>query len=127
MYCYRDRNHCMRSIAFSGHDNIFTFIGDYRIRNMYETFQSHFTNIDEDSVRDKLVLDPFAEQPNLTFIDPVLKLKTDFVWTPYISKTVANLLNSWRVIIFRFSSSISVVLPKLLICSTFVIGVGRRA
>lgn len=94
---YSDRNHCMRSIVYSGYNNTFVFIGDFRLKNMYAAFKKHFftNSVGDDKIG--IVLDPFAEQPNLTFSDNLLRLKADFIWAPYISKSVFDLLNTWKV------------------------------
>lgn len=88
----------MRSIAFSGHQNTFAFVGDNRLKNMYEAFRKHFYTDNTGNDRDRVVLDPLAKQSNLTFSDKVLRLQADFVWAPFISNYVFDLLNNWKVI-----------------------------
>ena len=97
--CFSDRMRCMKYLAFLGHDNTFAFIGDYKIKDKYRAFVKHFISPEEiTSVdRDKIVYDPFYKQSNLTYSDSKLRFKADYVWAPYISKSVVDLVNKWKV------------------------------
>lgn len=67
---------------------------------MYLTFRDHFILTDKTSnENDKFIFDPVAKQLNLSYKNDDLCLQASFIWVPYISKTVLNLINEWKVTI----------------------------
>lgn len=99
VYTETDRMRCMKYLAFLGHDNTFAFIGDYKIKDKYRAFVKHFISPQEilSVDRDRVVYDPFYKQSNLTYSDAKLRFKADYIWAPYISKSVVDLVNKWKV------------------------------
>ncbi|XKL62963.1 hypothetical protein PGB90_005327 [Kerria lacca] len=97
VYTENDRMLCMKYLAYYHHQNTFVFLGDYQIKNMYLTFRDHFILTDKTSnENDKFIFDPVAKQLNLSYKNDDLCLQASFIWVPYISKTVLNLINEWK-------------------------------
>ncbi len=94
---FSDRILCMKSIAYRRQDNSFVFLGDHRIRNLYLTFRKHFPSDKAERQSEKPILDPFVQQSDLTYRDKKLRLSIDYLWAPYISSYINDLLNKWKV------------------------------
>ncbi|CAH0545848.1 unnamed protein product [Brassicogethes aeneus] len=91
-YSKADTRKCLRYIAYYGKESHFVFIGDSRIRELYISFVEHLKQ-DEDNL---LYL---TEKPmtNLTHIDNNLKIKVEFIWSPFISKEMIGCFREWDV------------------------------
>lgn len=60
------------------------FIGDSRIQELYAAFIEHLILDEEISHK------PLASNTNLSYTDNKLKIKVDFIWSPFISSFMVN-------------------------------------
>lgn len=103
---HRDRMSCMKYLTFWKHKNsTFSFVGDNRIKDMYQTFVNHFVFGNEGSTSPavKVSQDPFAKLSNSSYSSELLK--ADYIWSPYVSKSMIDLFNEWKVISLVLYSS----------------------
>ncbi|VEN43652.1 unnamed protein product [Callosobruchus maculatus] len=92
LYSKIDTRRCLRYIAYYGSDSNFAFIGDSRIKEMYEAFVEHLMQDDDMTYR------PENSYTNLTHIDNKLKMKVDFIWDPLISGKMIHTFRNWQVL-----------------------------
>ncbi|KAK4872675.1 hypothetical protein RN001_014704 [Aquatica leii] len=85
-YSQVDTRRCLRYLAFYGKQSHFVFIGDSRIRQLYVALVEHL----------QLQHDDVANFENLTHIDNKLRLKIEFIWSPYVSPTMVKTFRKWQ-------------------------------
>ncbi|KAF2905223.1 hypothetical protein ILUMI_00947 [Ignelater luminosus] len=90
-YSQIDTRRCLRYLAFYGTDTYFVFIGDSRIRELYLAFVEHLQYQDEINKKTQERIDK-----NLTHVDNKLKIKVEFVWSPYISRHMVETFRQWQ-------------------------------
>nr|CAI5835753.1 unnamed protein product [Callosobruchus analis] len=90
LYSKIDTRRCLRYIAYYGSDSHFAFIGDSRIKEMYEGFVEHLMQNDDFTYR------PENSYTNLTHIDNKLKMKVEFIWDPLISWKMIHTFRNWQ-------------------------------
>lgn len=78
-------------MAYYGKDTYFAFIGDSRIKSLYEGFVDHLQQDQATTVK------PISNGHNLIHIDKTLKLTVEFKWFPYISKSMIDQFKKWQV------------------------------
>ncbi|CAH1979746.1 unnamed protein product [Acanthoscelides obtectus] len=91
LYSKIDTRRCLRYIAYYGSDSHFAFIGDSRIKEMYEALVEHLMQDDDFTYR------PTNSYTNLTHIDNKLKMKVDFIWDTFISRKMVQTLRNWQL------------------------------
>ncbi|KAK7590435.1 hypothetical protein V9T40_002048 [Parthenolecanium corni] len=92
VYSRDDTLLCMKSIAFSRHENTFAFLGDQRIHDLFVALKTHFISAEDSAQSDKVNEDPFTNLPNSTFTNRDLRLTLNFTWSPYISQIMEDTL-----------------------------------
>ncbi|GJQ87956.1 hypothetical protein Trydic_g12886 [Trypoxylus dichotomus] len=91
-YSKIDTRRCLRYIAYYGKNTHFVFIGDSRIKTLYEGFIGHLKQDDATTAK------PENTEHNLIHIDRTLKLTVEFKWFPYISKSMVDQFRNWLVL-----------------------------
>ncbi|UYV74292.1 CASD1, partial [Cordylochernes scorpioides] len=86
-YSTSDARMCMRYIAYWGGTNRLVFIGDSRIRQLYEAFVS--------TLSPKFSIDKSARHQDHSYRDPDLKLDAMFLWQPLVDNQMASIYNRW--------------------------------
>ncbi|KAK9877974.1 hypothetical protein WA026_020189 [Henosepilachna vigintioctopunctata] len=91
LYTKIDARRCLRYLAFYEKDSIFAFIGDSRIKMLYEDF------VEQIQVSD----DFFTENPNkpskiLFHTEKKLKVKVEYIWCPDVSNIMIKHLRKWQ-------------------------------
>ncbi|KAF5292887.1 hypothetical protein FQR65_LT11139 [Abscondita terminalis] len=79
-YSQIDTRRCLRYLAFYGKQSHFVFIGDSRIRQLYIALVEHL----------QLQHNDFVSLENLTHVDNKLRLKIEFIWSPYVSHDMVS-------------------------------------
>ncbi|XP_055704657.1 N-acetylneuraminate 9-O-acetyltransferase isoform X1 [Phlebotomus papatasi] len=90
-YSQQDTRRCFRYLAFWGNENHFVFIGDQRLRMLYEAFISHLHPSDDDN-------GSLADSPvptNLEFHDFKLKLRVNYVHTMDVARGMVEEFSAW--------------------------------
>lgn len=90
-YTQLDSKRCLRYLAFLGKHNHIVFIGDSRIRQKYLEFLSNLNPQDGTT--------PSGQQErhlNLSYVDLKLRLRVEFIWSPYISKLMIDNFLKWK-------------------------------
>ncbi|KAI1285807.1 N-acetylneuraminate 9-O-acetyltransferase [Halotydeus destructor] len=87
-YTKADSRMCMRYIAYWGGTNHIVFMGDSRIRQLYNTF----TRL----VSTKNYAGPSFAHHDLTLTDSNLNLETEFIWAPIINGTMFEMYRRWQ-------------------------------
>lgn len=88
---FRDTRRCFRYLAFLGSHNHFVFIGDSRIRQLYESFLSQL------EVRGHMTQPKDHPHTDLSFGDAQLRLRVQFIWSPVVSRHMVDKFNEWKV------------------------------
>ncbi|CAH1119727.1 unnamed protein product [Phaedon cochleariae] len=90
-YTKIDTRRCLRYIAYYDSDTHFVFIGDTRIREMYIAFVEQLV---QDETTSQQSANPFT---NLSHLDNKLKIKVDFIWSPFISADIIDIFRRWQI------------------------------
>ncbi|PSN53759.1 hypothetical protein C0J52_06243 [Blattella germanica] len=91
-YSQTDTRRCLRYLAFWGKHNHFVFIGDSRIRQLYLAFLHHL-----DPQEDTSTTVPVDHHHSvLSFGDSKLRLKVQFIWSPFVSKHMVEDFQNWK-------------------------------
>ncbi|XP_072399865.1 N-acetylneuraminate (7)9-O-acetyltransferase [Diabrotica undecimpunctata] len=90
LYTNSDTKRCLRYLGYIGLQSHFVFVGDTRIEELYKAFVHHLKQ--EENVSQK----PTLVYTNLTHIDDRLKIKVDFIWSPYVSRQMVSLFRHWE-------------------------------
>lgn len=72
-YSQQDTRRCNKLIAFLGKENNFLFMGDARLKHLYDSFVNHFKESKETSENES--------SNNLEFVDFKLRLRVNYVAT----------------------------------------------
>lgn len=98
-YTEMDTRRCFRYLAFWGKQNHFVFIGDTRLRDLYQTFVDYLRPTDDEGA-EKNARAPVAENGtrldvNLEYTDYKLRLRVNFIYAAELS-TVIDRISQWR-------------------------------
>lgn len=74
---FRDARKCFRLIAFYGNQNQFVFIGDARIKSLYQAFVEHFQQSKGNNLHDN---ESTKAEGNLEYVDYKLRLKVNYIF-----------------------------------------------
>ncbi|XP_022901456.1 N-acetylneuraminate (7)9-O-acetyltransferase [Onthophagus taurus] len=88
-YTKIDTRRCLRYLAYYGKDTHFVFIGDSRIKSLYDGLIDHIKQYDATTE---------AGEPSkdATHIDDTLKIKVDYVWSKDVSKVMVDEFKRWQ-------------------------------
>lgn len=88
-YKENDVQTCFKYIKFYNGKNKFYFIGDFRIRQIYNSFIKHFDGsyVPQDS-------DDIISNKNSTYENKDLNVEVKFIWKPFIDNSLYSLLES---------------------------------
>ncbi|KAL1517980.1 hypothetical protein ABEB36_001672 [Hypothenemus hampei] len=88
-YTNIDTKRCLRYRAYYGSKTHFAFIGDSRIKQLYNGFVNHISQ-DEQEV-------PILNYPtsNLSYWDKKLNIKVEFIWAPFLANDMIDYLRNW--------------------------------
>ncbi|KAG5898071.1 hypothetical protein JTB14_001777 [Gonioctena quinquepunctata] len=89
-YTKIDTRRCLRYLAYYGSETHFIFIGDTRIKELYSAFIQHLMQDEDISQK------PDTLNTNLSYVDNTMKMKVDFIWSPFISEVMIDSLNMWQ-------------------------------
>lgn len=96
---FSDTKRCLRYIAFWGNNHHFVFIGDVRIRMLYETFVHHLSNDHEASDTDHRDTSKSHNDETITNLDysePKLKLRVNYTYAPDVGRVMIDEFNKWQ-------------------------------
>lgn len=87
-----DTRRCLRYLAFWGNENHFVFIGDVRIRNLYQSFVDHLqaTGNTNKSVK------ALNSNADLEYTDHKLRLRVNYIHVEDVSKRMLDEFTHWR-------------------------------
>lgn len=95
---HRDTKRCLRYLVFWGSHHHFIFIGDVRIRTLYQTFVNHLqvfssaTNAEDN----KSIIYHYDEPiVNQEYTDYKLKLRVNFIYAPELTPMITE-FNRWQ-------------------------------
>ncbi|GAB0100574.1 CAS1 domain-containing protein 1 [Sergentomyia squamirostris] len=92
-YSQQDTRRCFRYLAFWGNENHFVFIGDTRLRMLYEAFIDHLQPSDDDNGS---LVDIPAAATNQEYLDFKLKLRVNYIYTTDITRGMVEEFTAWR-------------------------------
>ncbi|XP_056631791.1 N-acetylneuraminate 9-O-acetyltransferase [Diorhabda sublineata] len=90
-YTDSDTKRCLRYLAYIGLETHFVFIGDTRIGELYYAFVQHLNQKEDVSQKPQTLF------MNYTHVDNRLKIKVDFIWSPFISRDIVDIFRQWDV------------------------------
>lgn len=90
-YFNRDTRRCFRYLAFWGTKNYVVFIGDTRIRLLYQSFLQHL----EPHVEDNASRLSGDQQSSSEFVDYKLRLRVNYIYTNEVANTMVNEFAKW--------------------------------
>lgn len=96
---FSDTKRCLRYIAFWGNHHHFIFIGDVRIRTLYQTFVQHLqmqSGVSDADENKSSTLHYDKPIVNLEFSEPKLKLRVNYIYAPEVSKLMFDEFNKWQ-------------------------------
>ncbi|KAF5272738.1 hypothetical protein FQA39_LY07765 [Lamprigera yunnana] len=85
-YSQIDTRRCLKYLAFYSKQSHFVFIGDSRIHQLYAAFMEHL----------QLSHETLLNLENLTHTDVKLRLKIEFIWSPYVSNKMVKTFRKWK-------------------------------
>nr|XP_018910627.1 PREDICTED: CAS1 domain-containing protein 1 [Bemisia tabaci] len=91
-YTKLDTNRCFKYLAFWGRMNHFVFMGDSRLRGLYQEFVKQF----QPSIPGTSDISEKPIHSDLNFADASLKLVVEFIWSPFVSKRMTQHLMRWQ-------------------------------
>ncbi|XP_059469024.1 N-acetylneuraminate 9-O-acetyltransferase [Neocloeon triangulifer] len=94
-YTLTDTRRCFRYLAFLGRHNHFVFVGDSRIRQLYEAFLKQLDSKTSSSLLYEAKPESHAHT-DLSFGDAQLRLKVQFIWSPVVNKHMSESFNDWK-------------------------------
>ncbi|RWS30776.1 hypothetical protein B4U80_10615 [Leptotrombidium deliense] len=86
-YSKLDSRMCMRYIAYLGGNNYISFVGDSRIRQLYEALVKLISSNDVNEEK-------FAHK-DLQFTDDDLRLNIEFLWRPLVNESMFEVYDTW--------------------------------
>ncbi|RWS15676.1 hypothetical protein B4U79_09303 [Dinothrombium tinctorium] len=86
-YSKIDSRRCMRSIAFLGGNNYISFLGDSRIRQVYDAFVK--------LIATKEIPESKYAHHDLSFSEEDLRLKVEFIWRPVVNDSMLDVYEKW--------------------------------
>lgn len=92
-YTETDTRRCLRYLAFWGTKNQFVFIGDTRIRVLYQAFVGHLQSTGYSNASVKQIE---AKHMSLEYSDPKLKLNVRYIFADEISKSMIQEFTTWQ-------------------------------
>lgn len=91
-FLFSDTRRCFRYLAFWGTQNYVVFIGDTRIRLLYQSFLRHLEPHVDDNAS-SLPGDPLS---NLEFVDYKLRLRVNYIYANEVAKTMVEQFAKWN-------------------------------
>lgn len=92
-YSETDTRRCLRYLAFWGNKNQFVFIGDTRIRGLYQAFVGHLQSTGYSNASVKQIE---SKHMSLEYSDPKLKLNVRYIFADEISKSMIEEFTTWQ-------------------------------
>lgn len=92
-YTETDTRRCLRYLAFWGTKNQFVFIGDTRIRVLYQAFVGHLQSTGYSNASVKQIE---SKHMSLEYSDPKLKLNVRYIFADEISKAMIQEFTTWQ-------------------------------
>lgn len=94
-YYYRDTKRCFRYLVFWGNHHHFIFIGDVRIRTLYQTFVKHlqlFSSVEDNQSSTYHYDEPIVD---LEYTDYKLKLRVNYIYASDLQPMIKE-FNQWQ-------------------------------
>lgn len=98
MYHFRDTKRCLRYLVFWGNHHHFVFIGDVRIRILYQAFVKHLQVFSSaTNAEDNKSMEYHYDEPiiNEEYTDYKLKLRANFIYAPDLNPMITE-FNRWQ-------------------------------
>ncbi|XP_055390090.1 N-acetylneuraminate 9-O-acetyltransferase [Condylostylus longicornis] len=92
-YSQMDTRKCFRYLAFYGNKNHFIFIGDIRMKMLFQSFINHL-HPHEDNENNSVLMSQTKE--NSDFIDYKLKLRAVYIYADHVSKELIGELEKFQ-------------------------------
>lgn len=94
-----DTKRCFRYLVFWGSHHHFVFIGDVRVRTLYQTFLRHlqsFSSANDPDDNQSTALHYDEPLVNLEYIDYKLKLRVNYIYSADVSQPMINEFTKWQ-------------------------------
>lgn len=96
---FSDTKRCFRYLVFWGNQHHFVFIGDIRIRTLYQTFIKHlqlFSNANDADDNKSTTFRYDEPLTNAEYGDNKLKLRVNYIYVADVSQQMINEFNKWE-------------------------------
>nr|CAD7458913.1 unnamed protein product [Timema tahoe] len=93
-YSQIDTKRCLLYLVYLKQHNHFVFIGDSRIRQLYTGLLEHLDHRDQGDPTS--TTGPDNQHSDLNYINSKLRIKVDFIWSPYVSPHMVQHFNHWK-------------------------------